>query len=88
MWIDSLDFAHVTGEVKNTGDVWLRFVEITGTLRDATNAIVDVVFAYTLLDMSYNGKGGLGRRESGSRVKEIRQEGNGFCMISRAHTIV
>lgn len=49
MWIDSLGFAHVTGEVKNTGDVWLRFVKITGTLRDATDAIVDVEFAYTLL---------------------------------------
>ena len=50
MWIDSLGFAHVVGEVKNTGDVWLRFVKITGTLRDPTDAVVDVVLAYVLLD--------------------------------------
>jgi hypothetical protein len=49
MWIDSLGLLHVVGEVKNTGDVWLRFVKITGTLRDATNGIVDVVLTYTLL---------------------------------------
>jgi hypothetical protein len=49
MWIDSLGHAHVFGEVNNTGDVWLRFVKITGTLRDPTDAIIDVVLAYTLL---------------------------------------
>jgi hypothetical protein len=49
MWIDSLGLLHVVGEVKNIGDVWVRFVKITGTLRDATNGIVDVVLTYTLL---------------------------------------
>jgi hypothetical protein len=49
MWIDSLGRAHVVGEVNNTGDVWLRFVKITGTLRDPTDAIIDVIMAYTLL---------------------------------------
>jgi len=49
MWTDSLGALHILGEVKNTGDVWLRFVKITGTLRDSTGTIVDVVFTYTLL---------------------------------------
>jgi hypothetical protein len=49
MWIDSLGALHIFGEVKNTGDVWLRFVKVTGTLRDSTGAIVDVIFTYTLL---------------------------------------
>jgi len=49
MWIDSLGALHIFGEVKNTGDVWLRFVKVTGTLRDSTGAIVDVTFTYTLL---------------------------------------
>jgi len=49
MWIDSIGALHIFGEVKNTGDVWLRFVKVTGTLRDSTGAIVDVVFTYTLL---------------------------------------
>ena len=32
MWIDSLGALYIFGEVKNTGDVWLRFVKVTGTL--------------------------------------------------------
>jgi len=48
-WIDSLGDLHIVGEVKNTGDLWVRFVEITGTLRDASNGVVDVIFTYTLL---------------------------------------
>ena len=50
MWIDSLGALHIFGEVKNTGDVWLRFVKVTGTLRDPAGAIVDVIFTYTLLN--------------------------------------
>jgi hypothetical protein len=47
MWIDPNGELHIFGEVKNTGDVWLHYVQITGTLRDASNAIVDVVFTFT-----------------------------------------
>jgi len=47
MWIDPYGRLHIFGEVKNTGDVWLHYVKITGTLRDASNAIVDVVFTFT-----------------------------------------
>jgi len=49
MWIDSLGALHIFGEVKNTGDVWLRFMKITGTLRDSGGSVVDVIFAYALL---------------------------------------
>jgi hypothetical protein len=50
MWKDAAEYFHVLGEVKNTGDVWLEFVKITGTFRDPNNNIVDVVFTYTQLD--------------------------------------
>jgi hypothetical protein len=49
MWIDILGYLHIVGEVKNTGDVWLRFVKIFGTLRDAGGGTVDVTFTYTLV---------------------------------------
>jgi hypothetical protein len=39
----------IFGEVKNTGDVWLKYVKVTATLRDADNGIVDVVYGYTTL---------------------------------------
>jgi hypothetical protein len=47
MWIDSVEMLHVFGEVKNTGDVWLQFVKIVGTLRDGSGGIVDVDYTYT-----------------------------------------
>lgn len=47
MWIDSASYLHIFGEVKNTGDVWLQYVKIVGTLRDSDGGIVDVVFSYT-----------------------------------------
>jgi hypothetical protein len=50
MWIDSAGYLHIFGEVKNTGDVWLRYVQITATLRDASSSIVDVVFTFTSTD--------------------------------------
>jgi hypothetical protein len=49
MWIDSIGALQIFGEVKNTGDTWLRFVKITGTLRDGSGGIVDVIFTYALL---------------------------------------
>jgi hypothetical protein len=50
MWIDSAGYFHVFGEVKNTGDVWLEFVKITGTFKDSGESVVDVVFTFTLAD--------------------------------------
>jgi hypothetical protein len=47
MWIDSAGMLHIFGEVKNTGGVWLQFVKIVGTLRDSSDAIVDVGYTYT-----------------------------------------
>jgi len=49
MWIDSLGYLHIVGEVKNTGNLWLRFVKITGTLRDGGGGVVDVTITYALL---------------------------------------
>jgi hypothetical protein len=49
MWIDSLGDLHIVGEIKNTGDLWLRFVQVTGTLRDGSSGVVDVINTYTLL---------------------------------------
>ena len=49
MWIDSIGTLHIVGEVRNSGAGWLTFVEVTGTLRDSGNAIVDVVFTFTSL---------------------------------------
>jgi hypothetical protein len=49
MWIDSLGDLHIVGEVKNTGDVWVHFVKVTGTLRDVSSGVVDVTWTYTQL---------------------------------------
>jgi len=38
MWINSVGTLCIFGEIKNTGDVWLRFVEVIATLRDATGS--------------------------------------------------
>jgi hypothetical protein len=51
MWISSTGSLWIYGEVKNTGDVWLKYVKVTATLRDASNGIVDVVYGYT--DLGY-----------------------------------
>jgi hypothetical protein len=48
-FVDSLGYFHVVGEVLNSGDVWLRFVKITGTLRNASGQIVDVTFTYAVV---------------------------------------
>jgi hypothetical protein len=50
IWKDDVGYFHVFGEVKNTGDVWLEFVKITGTFRDPNGVIVDVIFTYTRVD--------------------------------------
>jgi hypothetical protein len=49
-YVDSLGYLHVVGEVLNTGDAWLSFVKITGTLKDANGQIVDVTFTYAYAD--------------------------------------
>jgi len=43
----TMSWYHVVGEVKNTGDVWLRWVKVTATLFDSGRGIVDVVFDLT-----------------------------------------
>jgi hypothetical protein len=49
-YVDSLAYFHVVGEVLNTGDAWLSFVKISGTLEDANGQIVDVAFTYAYAD--------------------------------------
>lgn len=46
-YFDSLGYFHVVGEVRNTGDVWLQYVRVTGTLKNASGQIVDVTFTFT-----------------------------------------
>lgn len=53
-WLDAAGYYHVTGEVKNTGDVWLHYVlfgvRVTATFLDANQAHVDTVDAFVALD--------------------------------------
>jgi hypothetical protein len=51
VWLSSSGTLWIFGEVKNTGDVWLKYVKVTATLRDASSGIVDVVDGYT--DLGY-----------------------------------
>jgi hypothetical protein len=46
---DSIGYYHVVGEVRNTGDVWLQYVKVTGVFKDAGGQVVDVDFTYTML---------------------------------------
>jgi hypothetical protein len=45
-YIDSAGSYHVVGEVLNTGDAWLRFTKVTGTLKNSGGGIVDVLTSY------------------------------------------
>lgn len=47
----SYGYLYVVGVVKNTGDVNLNFVKITGTFYDASNNVVDTDFTYSDLDI-------------------------------------
>lgn len=50
MWIDAAGNFHVFGEAKNTGDAWLEFVKVTGTFKDQTGTVVDVIFTFTQVE--------------------------------------
>jgi len=51
VWIDSIGRLHIFGEVRNTGDSWLQFIGIHGTLYDSGGTVVDVIFTFT--ELSY-----------------------------------
>jgi len=51
VWIDSIGKLHIFGEVRNTGDSWLQFIGIHGTLYDSGGTVVDVIFTFT--ELSY-----------------------------------
>lgn len=61
-WLDAVGYYHVTGEVKNTGDVWLHYVlfgvRVTATFLDTNQAQIDAVDAFVTLD--YLPPGGVG----------------------------
>jgi hypothetical protein len=41
-YVDISGFYHVVGEVKNTGDVWLQFVQVSASLKDQNGVVVDI----------------------------------------------
>ena len=43
-------YFHVVGEVKNTGDVWLRYVTVSATFKDQNGVALDTVSFLTLLN--------------------------------------
>ncbi len=49
-YVDILGFFHVVGEIRNTGDVWLHSLKVTGTLKDSSGQIVDTDTTYAYAD--------------------------------------
>ncbi len=41
-YVDISGFYNVVGEVKNTGNVWLQFIEISASLKDQNGVVVDI----------------------------------------------
>jgi hypothetical protein len=41
-YVDISGFYHVVGEVKNTGDVWLQFMELSVSLKDQNGVVVHI----------------------------------------------
>lgn len=46
-WLSESGNFWIFCEVTNTGDTWLRYVKVVATLRDASNAMVDVIYGFT-----------------------------------------
>jgi hypothetical protein len=46
-WISESGNLWIFCEVTNTGDTWLRYVKVVATLKDASNAMVDVIYGFT-----------------------------------------
>ncbi len=55
-YIDSLDFYNVVGEVQNVGDQAVKYVRITATFYDSSDAVVDTSFTYSSLDVILAGR--------------------------------
>jgi len=41
-YVDISGFYHVVGEVKNTGNVWLQFIQISASFKDQNGVVVDI----------------------------------------------
>jgi hypothetical protein len=50
-YVDSINYLHVVGEVKNMGAKNLEFVEITSTFYNKTGTVIDVEFTSTMVDI-------------------------------------
>ena len=46
-WLSESGNLWIFCEVTNTGDTWLQYVKVVATLRDASNAMVDVIYGFT-----------------------------------------
>jgi hypothetical protein len=46
-WISESGNLWIFCEVTNTGDTWLQYVKVVATLKDASNAMVDVIYGFT-----------------------------------------
>jgi hypothetical protein len=41
-YVDISGFYHVVGEVKNTGDVWLQFIQVSASFKDQNGVVLDI----------------------------------------------
>jgi len=55
-YFDSLGYYHVVGEVQNTGDGALDYVEITATFYDSGNTVVGTGYTFTDIDVVHAGQ--------------------------------
>lgn len=55
-YTDSLGWYYVVGEVQNTGDMNLEYVEITATFYDSSNVVVDTSFTFADLSVLLVGR--------------------------------
>lgn len=50
-WVDSIGDYHISGEVQNAGSATVTYVEVTATIYNASNTVIDTQFAYA--DLTY-----------------------------------
>jgi hypothetical protein len=41
-YVDISGFYHVVGEVKNTGDAWLQFIQVSASFKDQNGVVLDI----------------------------------------------
>lgn len=53
---DILGYYHVVGEVENTGDVGLEFIQVTATFYDSSHQVIATSFTFTTLNILLPGR--------------------------------